>query len=216
MWIELLTAVGTAVSPLIAVQVTQWNTDRKEVRRRKIGVFHMLMLTRDAWLSSEHVRALNMIPIEFYGDRKAKPILEAWRAYNAHLNMPLLATEAERILWSNTRAELFVTMLHMMAKYFKYDFDATFIRTTAYTPRAHGLLEDESLEMRRLLLEVLRGQRSLPIAPLPAGQQPQVAMPSQLQTAAPLPAPSIGDEVAELKRQIEAPSEPTAPTTAKK
>jgi hypothetical protein len=56
MWIELLTAVGTAVSPLLAVQVTQWNTDRKEVRRRKIGIFHTLMLTRDAWLSSDHVR----------------------------------------------------------------------------------------------------------------------------------------------------------------
>jgi hypothetical protein len=211
MWIELLTAVGTAVSPLIAVQVTQWNTDRKEVRKRKIGVFHMLMLTRDAWLSPDHVRALNLIPIEFYGDRKAKPTLEAWRAYHAHLNMPLLETEAEKFLWSNTRVELFVTMLHAMAKYFKYDFDPTFIRTTAYTPRAHGLLEDESIEMRRLLLEVLRGQRSLPIAQTPVAQQPRFDTPSITQTVAPLSAPTSADEVAELKRQLEAPSEPTAP-----
>jgi hypothetical protein len=158
-----------------------------------------------------HERFALLIPIEFYGDRKAKPILEAWRSYHAHLSMPLLETEAERILWSNTRAELFVTMLHVMAKYFKYDFDPTFIRTTAYTPRAHGLLEDEGLEMRRLLLEVLRGQRSLPIAQLPTSQQPQLAAPSKPQIVAPLSVPTTGDEVAELKRQLEAPSEPAAP-----
>jgi hypothetical protein len=84
-------------------------------------------------------------------------------------------------------------------------------RYDTYTPRAHGLLEDEGLEMRRLLLEVLRGQRSLPIAQLPTSQQPQLAAPSKPQIVAPLSAPTTGDEVAELKRQLEAPSEPTAP-----
>jgi hypothetical protein len=62
-----------------------------------------------------------------------------------------------------------------------------------------------------LLLEVLRGQRSLPIAQLPTSQQPQLAALSKPQIVAPLSAPTTGDEVAELKRQLEAPSEPTAP-----
>lgn len=198
MWIELLAALGTAVSPLIAVQVTQWNTDRKEVHKRRIAVFHTLMLTRDAWLSAEHVRALNLIPIEFDGDREAKSIIEAWRAYFAHLNLPVLATEAERILWSNNRAELFVSMLHVMAKYFKYDFDQTFIRTTAYTPRAHGQLEDEAAELRRLLLEMLRGHRSLLI-----GQhQPQLAAASNPQLAGASTLPPAGGSISELKKQL--------------
>lgn len=75
--LEILMVLATALSPLIAVQVTVGLGKRKEVRDRRIAVFHSLMVTRDAWLSTEHVRALNLIPIEFHGDKKAKAILEA-------------------------------------------------------------------------------------------------------------------------------------------
>jgi len=209
MWLEILQVAAAALSPLVAVQVTVWRDNRKEVRARRLDIFHTLMMTRDSWLSPEHVRALNAIPIEFHGDRKAKAILEAWRAYLAHLNLPLFDNDTQKFLWADQRAVLFVKMLHTMAVYFKYDFDETFIRTTAYTPRAHGQLEDESLEMRRLLLELLRGERSLPVSEAAAGQQAQLATPAKPQLVA--PAPTTGDQVEDLKKQLAEPGEPTRP-----
>jgi hypothetical protein len=164
----ILEIVAVMLSPLVAVQVTVWRQNYVEARKRKLGIFHTLMMTRESWLSQEHVRALNSIDIEFHGERKAKKILEAWRAYLNQLNAPLSASEAEALLWNQTRTNRFVTLLGEMAKYFGYDFDETMIRSTSYSPRFYGELEAEGNEIRKLLLQLLRGERALPMTPVGA------------------------------------------------
>ena len=43
---DILMVLATAISPLIAVQVTRYLDDRNEVRGRKLKVFKTLMATR--------------------------------------------------------------------------------------------------------------------------------------------------------------------------
>jgi hypothetical protein len=166
-WLTLIaTVLATVVSPLIAVQVSIALGRRKEQRDRQLQLFRTLMLTRDALLSPEHVRALNTIEIDFHGDKRAKSVLDAWHAYYQHLNLPLLETDEERVAWAKKRIDLLTTLLEAMGKFLGYAFESEVIRSIAYTPRVHSQLNDEQTQMRQLVMELLRNQRALAIAPV--------------------------------------------------
>jgi hypothetical protein len=82
--------IAIMVSPLIAVQVSEFLNKRKESRGRRVGIFKTLMGTRASRLSADHVQALNTIDIEFHGkDKRSRQVLEAWKAYLNHLNTRL-------------------------------------------------------------------------------------------------------------------------------
>jgi hypothetical protein len=55
------------LSPVIAVQVSEFLARRRAARERRLQIFRALMVTRAERLSSEHVRALNSIDLEFTG-----------------------------------------------------------------------------------------------------------------------------------------------------
>ena len=63
-----LTIIAILLAPVFAVQVQKWVEHLRERRGKKLGVFQALMATRGARLSPEHVRALNMIDLEFSGE----------------------------------------------------------------------------------------------------------------------------------------------------
>lgn len=74
---------------------TKWIERTQERERRKSWVFHQLMATRRARLSPDHVQALNMIDLAFYGRRDAgthRPtrteiaVTDAWHVYLDHLS----------------------------------------------------------------------------------------------------------------------------------
>ena len=60
---DVLMVSATALSPLIAVQVTRYLDDCNEERGRKLSVFKTLMATRAYTLSPAHVEALNRIDL---------------------------------------------------------------------------------------------------------------------------------------------------------
>ncbi|MCH8041014.1 MAG: hypothetical protein IH977_11825 [Nitrospinae bacterium] len=60
------------LGPLIAVQVTRYLDNKKEVRERKLSVFKTLMATRAYVVSWDHVVALNRIDLEFDKTKKKK------------------------------------------------------------------------------------------------------------------------------------------------
>lgn len=62
---------ATLVGPILAVQAQKFLEGRREYRAAKLWVFRSLMTTRMQRLSIDHVRALNMIDICFYGQRVA-------------------------------------------------------------------------------------------------------------------------------------------------
>ncbi len=53
------------LGPIVAVQLTRYLDNKKEIRERKLWVFKTLMATRASALSPHHVEALNRIDLEF-------------------------------------------------------------------------------------------------------------------------------------------------------
>lgn len=98
-----------------------------------------------------------MIDIEFYGaDKSSKAVLQAWKAYLDHLNMASAASEA----WATKKQDLLVDLLQKMAAYLGFELHQTDIKRTSYFPRGYGEAEAELLEIRKLLLSILRGHRA--------------------------------------------------------
>jgi hypothetical protein len=76
---------ATLMGPVLAVQAQKWIESLRRTSEAKDLIFKSLMATRGARLSPEHVRALNMIDLTFYGkgvSRRTKMeqnVLDAWR-----------------------------------------------------------------------------------------------------------------------------------------
>lgn len=157
---DVLMILATAVSPLIAVQVTRYLDDRNEIRGRKLQVFKTLMATRAYTLAPAHVEALNRIDLEF-SPKKAteKAVLDVWQQYLDHLGDKSMEIQA----WGNKRTDLLVELLHAMGKSLGYDFNKTQIKNGTYSPVAHGRIESEQERVRQMTLELLEGKRVLPM-----------------------------------------------------
>lgn len=152
--------LATAVSPLIAVQVTRYLDDRNEVRGRKLQVFKTLMATRAYTLAPAHVEALNRIDLEFSPKVPTeKAVLDVWQQYLDHLGNKTMEVQA----WANKQVDLLVELLYAMGNALGYDFNKTQIKNGTYSPVAHGRIESEQERIRQLILELLEGKRDLPM-----------------------------------------------------
>jgi len=173
---DVLMIAATALSPLIAVQVTRYLDDRNEERDRKLQVFKTLMATRAYNISQAHVQALNTIDLEFSAKKpKEKAVLDIWQQYLDHLGNLQMDPGA----WNLRRVDLLVDMLYAMGRALSYDFNKTQIKNGTYAPTAHGTQEDEQRRIRAMVLELLEGNRAMPMhitnipAAAPDAQQAQ-------------------------------------------
>lgn len=157
---DVLIILATALSPLIAVQVTRYLAGQNEIRDRKLWIFKTLMATRAQSLSPVHVEALNRIDLEFSAKNKQeKAILDIWAQYLDHLGNGQLSPEA----WGERRLDLLIDLLHVMGHTLGYSFNKTQIKNGIYAPIGHSRLESEQEQVRQLVLELLSGKRSLPM-----------------------------------------------------
>lgn len=170
---------ATVLGPILAVQAQKVVELLRERRTRKLWVFQTLMATRAARLSPEHVQALNMINLVFYGHRilginsrskDEQTVLDAWKEYHDHLNDR--HDEKTFELWFVKGNELFVNILFSMATELGFSFDRVELNKGAYSPIAHGELEREQSELRKKAIQVLSGEiplsmnvESLPVDP---------------------------------------------------
>ncbi|MCC7290493.1 MAG: hypothetical protein IT449_00365 [Phycisphaerales bacterium] len=193
--------LAIVVAPILAVQAQGIVDSVRNHRARRHTVFEILMRTRAARVSYEHVQALNMIDLAFSEKRickwrwlpEATKVIHAWKEYKDNLDFPPGANAPEGGWERND--ELFVSLLYEMSVCLKYDFDRVALKRAFYSPRAHGFLELEQQALRKWILEVLNGQRSIPIhivEPPTAGQahdasatlrSPQVGTPSSQTTS---------------------------------
>jgi uncharacterized protein DUF6680 len=156
------------LGPVLAVQAQKWIERSKERRSRKLWIFQTLMATRAAKVSTEHVQALNMIDLAFYGRRffwthlkskKERQIVEAWKEYLDHLAQ--IVPDAEMMNWSARGDELFVNLLYAISRDVNFDFDRVSLKRGIYSPRAHGDLESDQHVIRKALVKLLSGQTPL-------------------------------------------------------
>ncbi len=130
------------------------------------------MATRMARLSPRHVEALNLIDLEFPGDKSEdRGVHEAWRSYLDALGTPNDAPRQEVVF--NKRNEAFVELMHQMAKRLDFPFDKVAIERNVYSPIGHGRLEDDRELIRKGVVELLTGKRALStVSWLMPGQAP--------------------------------------------
>ena len=176
---EWVMVAATIAGPIFAVQAQKWIERFRERRHRKQTLFQQLMATRAARLSAEHVQALNMIDLVFYGShvfgihRRSKTeriVNEAWREYHDHLGTQYAADAGA--VWNTRLDELFTNLLFAIATDVRFKFDRVQLKKGVYSPQAHGDLEREQIVARKLALEVLAGTRAIKmdVASFPADE----------------------------------------------
>lgn len=159
--VGLITIYAIYRSPIVALRLQKKIENNDERKERKISIFKTLMATRAEAVSFEHVKALNMIDIEFYGDNG---ITAAWNSYRDHLNSyPQNPTEADQKIWNGKTADYLTDLLFEMSKLLGYSFDKVLLKKGAYAPIAHGILNAEQAIIRRGFVELLTGDKTLKI-----------------------------------------------------
>ena len=162
---------ATLLGPILAVQAQKWVEALRERRNQKHWVFNQLMATRKARLAPDHVRALNMIDLAFYGakyfrfrwqTKTERAVHSRWRENFDHLNMQDV-NEGNAAAVMLQRDEMFTDLLAAMAGDVGFDFDRVELKRGAYSPVAHGVMEDEGNRLRKSLVEVVEGKRPIPM-----------------------------------------------------
>jgi uncharacterized protein DUF6680 len=154
------------LGPILAVWVTRYHDSRREKQSRQLSVLRSLIKTRQIRLDAEHVGALNLIEVEFYGVEK---IISAYEKYIGHLSSDLPAPAAQDSYFQ-TRQGLFFALLHVIGEHLGYSFDKLDLGQRSYMPVAWGDDQERIRKNAALLTELLEGKRSLPVFTLHAAQ----------------------------------------------
>ncbi len=173
------------LAPVIAIQVQKFIENYKEKRGRRLAIFRTLMATRATAMAPQHVEALNMIDIEFYGINK---ITDAWKVYLDHLGSYPKPDEtdytAKLDACTKKSQDLLVDLLHEMSKELNYNFDKVHLRRAVYIPQGHAEIEFEQNVIRRSMVDMFLGNKTFPVTikelpPVP----PQPAQPESQESS---------------------------------
>jgi len=180
--------------PVLAVQAQKWIEIAREKRSRRLNVFKRLMATRGAQLSLGHVEALNMIDLEFAGrGKKDETVRTSWKVYLDHLcSLPDDPEQQQQQLptWTQRKDDLLAELLCEMGSAVGYKFDRVQVLRGIYAPRGHANFELETQLLRRFLIELLAGQRTLPLdvrsLPVLPSEQQHERIPASESTGRPI------------------------------
>lgn len=159
--LDIVTISAIVIGPIAAVQIDKYLERNRDLKNRKESIFKTLMATRGTVLSYSHVEALNRIDLEFSSNKKYKRVIDAWKEYFDNLSQP--ATDEQLPVWSSRNTELLANLLFEMGKALHYNFDKVLIKRNVYSPVGHSNVEREQQAIRQGLLELLNGNRIIPM-----------------------------------------------------
>jgi septum formation topological specificity factor MinE len=146
-------------APIIALELQKWLDEKHESRARKLAIFKNLMMYRVTPLSPQFVQSLNLLDLEFNGKSdEEKVIRDKWKILLDHFNNYNAAKEPVE-----KGRELTAELLKAISKYFDYDFDEVYLKRGGYYPKFFMDVEQEQHALRRGLLDVLNGNRRIPV-----------------------------------------------------
>src|SRR5512146_2259950 len=120
-----------------------------------MDVFRTLMRTRRIRLNPDHVGAINLVEIEFQGERA---VLEAWKKYWEHLSKTVPTNQDEQRQFFQEQEGLLTKLLHVIARSLKFEIEQLDILQGGYVPQGWLLDEQSSRELRILTLDILNGR----------------------------------------------------------
>jgi uncharacterized protein DUF6680 len=172
------TIIAVLVGPILAVVVTRYIDEGRLKQTRRMDVFRTLMRTRRMRLTPDHVGALNLVEIEFYGE---KVVIESWKAYWEHLCLQPPVDQTQQQQFFRHQEGLLTKLLHAIATTLKFNIEQMEILEGGYIPQG-WIDDDQSVRvMRALILEILHGRRGLPIVPLNfSSQNPYPPAPAEV------------------------------------
>lgn len=162
--LAIVSIVAIVVGPIAAVAITRVIDTRREVKLRKLDVFRTLMKTRRERLAYDHVSALNLVELEFYGEQAVQ---NAYRKYIEHLGMKAPPVGQDERFFK-TRSETFADLLKEIGKSLGYSFDKMDLERLGYSPV--GWERDQALTRNNasMINDILSGRRGFPVAPFNA------------------------------------------------
>ena len=170
-WKDIIMTVAVILGPILAVRSQKIIETIREKRQRRVDLFRTLMATRAEPLNRNHVQALNMIDIEFYGrmiplirtryqTRAEQAVTHAWKIYNSHLNK--LADYQSPDGWMRTQ-ELLSDLLYELSNALGYDFDKVQLQRDCYRPIAYQQHEDMQKNLFTNMDAILSGNKAIPM-----------------------------------------------------
>lgn len=152
---------ATALGPIVAVGITLWRETVRETvnakASRRLHVFRTLMATRQVAISGDHVNAINLVEVDYYG---CDSVQEAWKKYREHLYD---ASKGEDQAWREKRENLLARLLSEMGKILKYDIPAIEIYQGGYAPKGWTVREDQNNGAVKFLNDMADGKKALPV-----------------------------------------------------
>lgn len=146
------------MAPLAALWVQRKKEDLKAIKERRQTIFNALWVNRRRQFWVARVDALNMIEIEFVGEKK---VLDAWQELFAHyVRQDHPGLNDDQIF--HEREELFATLLYEVSQVLGYKFSRTHVRDNIYRPTLHGKFDEIEFETRQLILNLLK-RDALPV-----------------------------------------------------
>ncbi|WP_342362241.1 DUF6680 family protein [Terrarubrum flagellatum] len=154
------TIVAILYGPIWAVKITRRLEDEREKRRRQYEIFHSLMKTRRVTLSPEHVMALNLVQIEFYGQER---IVNAYKRYLENLSTEVPKEQGPLEKFFDDRDDLLFELLHEIGNVLGFVLDRRELHKFSYAPQGWNNDETQLRQFRLLAIDLLSGRRALPV-----------------------------------------------------
>ncbi|MCF8533072.1 MAG: hypothetical protein K9G48_08720 [Reyranella sp.] len=163
-WIHIAILIATIVAivygPIKAVEISRRSDEAREKKRRQYNILHSLMRTRAFSLHADHVMALNLVQLEFYGQQK---IDDAFRRYMEHLGQRAPTDGTAFHNWSEDRTDRFYSMVQAIAEVLGFKYDKADLQRLSYSPQRWADDEGQERAFRALFIDVLEGRRPFPV-----------------------------------------------------
>lgn len=159
-WIMILAVIA---GPILAIQIQKYIEGIKEAKERQVRVFKDLMATRASALAYQHVVALNMVGLEFRGKKYTK-VVNTWKTYLDHLGSFPNNDAPMAKVWVEKKNDQLSDLLYEMGTSLGFDFDKVHIKKAGYIPQAYTDQEEDQGFIRRSLVEMFLGKRSIPFS----------------------------------------------------